>query len=137
MGLVQQVIQLPPIPGAIQGQSQGLGQGLTGFGAWPKGRQLQPVAATARQSRQQTSPQQRRLARTGGAQQHQQPPNPMDAQHLESLDQLTDLGVAAEVDGRILLFKAEQPRIGRAARVPGKTTPVLQGQFAQLPGERI
>jgi len=51
------------------------------------------------------------VAATAG-QAGQQVLGPLDAQHLESGDQVADFAVAAEIQGRILLIETEQAGIG-------------------------
>jgi hypothetical protein len=78
-------------------------------GLRPQGRQHDPVTPVALEARDHAGAQQRRLAGAGSAEQREQPNAALRPPGVEPLDQPADLVVAAEIERRILLWKASNP----------------------------
>ena len=98
-------------------------------------RQDDPVALVATQARQNAGSHQRRLARTGRAEEGDDVRRALHAAGAQPFDQPADVVVAAEEDGGVFGLEGEQTGIGRAVAVPGKAALGIEGELDQLGAE--
>ena len=130
LGRAKPFVPMPPFLRLAEMLGDGLGDGFERRLLGPDRQQLDPLAAPAGDLRQHAGAQQRRLARPGRADDHQQPRAALGAPRVEPLDDGPRLVVAAEIDRGVFGLESMDARVRR----PVGIEPEAAGQLA---GDRI